>query len=592
MTAQQQATPPPDAGRERLGSKVRPYTRRLAWGALLLLLTQAAEKAAPWLVRIGLDALHERDGIMVRNMALGVIGLSALAWFVRTRSRMQVFNVGRDVEFDLRNQVLSRVHLLGPSFFKRTSTGDIMSRATNDLAQVRLLIGFGALNVVNSGLAFVSSIALMFAVSPHLTLLALIPYPFLGISARLFGRAMFARSAEAQVAIAALSERVQEDVAGTRAQRSLGLEDRQRARFDTVNANAIEKNLRLVSLRALMWPVMMGLSSIGTLIVVWRGGQMVLEGTMTVGEFAAFNAYLAQLVWPTLAFGYLLGIVQRGRASYERVRQILVATPDVAEDDDAVPAKQDGALAVKDLSYEIDGRKILDHISFEVPAGSSLAVVGATGSGKSTLAALLPRLLRTPRGTVFLDGDDVTHVKLSDLRRTIGFAQQEPFLFSTSVAANLALAQDDPAASGARGALEHAASEASVRDEIEQLPDGWSTVVGERGVQLSGGQKQRVALSRALLGAPRVLVLDDPLSAVDARTERAILEALDRAAAGRTMVLVTHRIAAAARCDRVIVLESGRVVEEGKHDDLVKGVGLYARLAARQRLEQEIEALA
>ncbi len=581
-----------DERRERLLEKVRPYAGRLAWGALLLVLTQAAEKAAPWLFRVGLDALHDRDGTTVRDAALGVIGLSALAWFVRTRSRIQVFNVGRDVEFDLRNQVLARVHLLGPSFFKKTSTGDIMSRATNDLAQVRLLIGFGALNVVNSALAFVSAIALMFVVSPRLTLMALVPYPFLAFAARRFGRAMFARSGDAQVAIAALSERVQEDVAGTRALRSLGLEDRQRTRFDQVNENAIEKNLRLVSLRALMWPVMMGLSSIGTLVVVWQGGEMVLSGALTVGEFAAFNAYLAQLVWPTLAFGYLLGIVQRGRASYERVREVLIAAPDVAEDPDAIPAKKVGALKVVDLSYEIDGRRVLDHVSFDVPAGSSLAVVGATGSGKSTLAALLPRLLQTPRGAVYLDGDDVTRLSLSDLRRTVGFAQQEPFLFSTTVAANLGLAQDDPAAPGARAALEHAASEASVKDEIEQLPEAWSTIVGERGVQLSGGQKQRVALSRALLGAPRVLVLDDPLSAVDSRTERAILEALDRAAAGRTMVLVTHRIAAAARCDRVLVLEAGRVVEEGTHDDLVKGRGLYARLAARQRLEQEIAELA
>jgi ATP-binding cassette subfamily B multidrug efflux pump len=583
------AVPTPSG--EHLVDKVRPYAGRLAWGGFLLLVTQCCEKAIPWLFRVGLDALTSRELTTVRNGALGVIALSGLAWFVRTNSRIQVFNVGRDVEFDLRNQVLARIHLLGPSFFRRMSTGDIMSRATNDLGQVRLLVGFGALNVVNSVFAFISSITLMFAVSPSLTGLALIPYPFLTLSAMGFGRAMFKRSGEAQVAIADLAGRVQEDVAGTRIARSLGLEERQRDRFEVVNARAIDKNMRLVSLRALMWPVMMGLSSIGTLIVVWRGGTMVLEGDLSVGQFAAFNAYLAQLVWPTLAFGYLLGIVQRGRASYERVRKILVAAPDVAEAPDAVPAGQNGALSVRGLSYEVSGRKVLSDVSFEVPAGTSLAVVGSTGSGKSTLASLLPRLLSTPEGAVFLDGDDVTKVKLAELRRTIGFAQQEPFLFSTTVEANLALALDEMDPSAARARMEHAASEASVREEIETLPDGWSTIVGERGVQLSGGQKQRVALSRALLGAPRVLVLDDPLSAVDARTEASILSALERAAEGRTLVLVTHRIAAAARCDRVLVLDGGRVVEEGTHEQLARGKGLYARLASRQRLEKEIAEL-
>ena len=542
---------PGEAAAPTLAESVRPYAGRLAFGMVLLVMTQAAEKAIPWMLRLGLDALRDDELAVVQRMALWVIGLAAIAWVVRTASRIQIFNVGRDVEYDLRNALLVRLHALGPSFFRHLSVGEIMSRATNDLAQVRLLVGFAGLNVVNSLLAFVAAISLMFATSPRLTLLALIPYPFIAISATLFARALYSRSSAAQKVIGQLSERVQEDVAGARLVRSLGLEPHQRERFSRTNEEAVARNMALVTLRGLMWPVLFGLSSIGTLIVVWQGGAMVLEGTLSVGEFAAFNAYLGQLLWPTLAFGYILSILQRGRASYERVREILDARPDVREAPDAKPVPREGALDVRDLTFAHQERRVLEHVSFEVPAGGRLAVVGATGSGKSTLASLLPRLLPTPEGTVFLDGEDVTGLRLRELRERIGYAQQEPFLFSTTVEKNLSFALDDPGAPDVHERIRHAAREACVLAEIEGMPDGWSTVVGERGVQLSGGQKQRLALARALLNDPRVLVLDDPMSAVDARTEAAILEALERAAEGRTLILVTHRIAAAARAERI-----------------------------------------
>jgi len=520
-----------------------------------------------------------------------VIAVALGAWAVRTASRIQIFNIGRDVEFDLRNALLARLHQLGPSFFRTLSTGEIMSRATNDLAQVRLLVGFGGLNLVNSTLALGSALAPMPVVPPRPTPLALLPYPFLALAATFFSRAMFKRSNAAQAALAKLSERVQEDVAGVRVVRSLGLEARQAARFEQANEEAVKHNLALVAIRGLMFPVLMGLSSIGTLVVLYQGGLMALEGTLPVGDLAAFNAYLAQLVWPTLAFGYLLAVLTRGRAAFERVTDVLARTPLITEPHDARAAPHGGSIRVRELRYEIDGRAVLDGVSFEVPAGESLAIVGATGSGKSTLAALLARMLPTPAASVFLDGEDLTQLTLRSLRRTVGYAQQEPFLFSTTIEKNLELGLDrglDPASRSAAKRLREATSEAAVLEEIEAMPDGFGTIVGERGVQLSGGQKQRLALARALLDAPPVLILDDPLSAVDARTEGRILEAIDRAAEGRTLILVTHRIAAARRAHRTLVLDAGRVVEEGTHDELVALGGHYARLAERQRLEREL----
>ena len=572
-------------------SYVRPYRRNLLIGVAFLLLTNAAEKAIPWLLQLALDALQSARLQVVRDCALGVIGLALVMWLVRTLSRIWLFNVGRDVEFDLRNDVLERLHELGPSFFRRMSTGEIMSRATNDVGQVRLLVGFAGLNVVNSVVAFTMAISLMLAISPTLTAYALLPFPLLIVITWSFGRAMYKRSRASQAALAQLADRANENIAGIRLVRAMSLEAHELARFGEANDEAVRRTMALVTLRGLMFPILMGVASLGTLIVVWFGGTMVLDGTLTAGQFAAFNAYLGLLIWPTLAFGYILAVVQRGRASFDRVSEILRAEPDVVDRPGAQPPSGPGALEVRDLSFAYGDTTVLDGVSFSVPAGGSLAVLGPTGSGKSTLAALLPRLLLTPKAAVWLDGVDVTDVQLRGLRDAVGYAQQEPFLFSTTVERNLMLALDDPEAEDAEDRIRQAASEACVLAEISDMADGLKTVVGERGVQLSGGQKQRLALARALLRRPKVLVLDDPMSAVDAKTEASILDALDRAKEGRTFVLITNRVAAAARTDRIVVLDQGRVVEQGVHEELLAGGGLYGQIAARQQLEAELETL-
>jgi ATP-binding cassette subfamily B protein len=572
-------------------SYLRPHALDLFVGVLLLLVTNALDKAIPWFLKGAIDALSEGDIETVQWSAIVVFVIAAVMWFVRTASRIRVFNIGRDVEYELRNELLERIHHLGASFFRRMPTGDIMSRATNDLGQVRLLVGFGALNVVNSVFAYAGALGLMLALSPELTLWALVPLPFFAVATRYFSRAMFRMSRESQEALSTLSDRAQESIAGVRLVRAFDIEEHVERRFEDANQNALKRNMRLVALRGVMWPVLSSLSSIGTLVVIWRGGSMVLDKQLTIGEFAAFISYLGQLVGPTMAFGFLLSVVQRGRVSFARVREILDAKPDVEDRAGAKPATTEGEVTVQDLHFSYGDRKVLDGVSFEVSPQDSLAIVGRTGSGKSTIAALLPRLLDTPGDSVFLDGTDVDELELKSLRRAVGYAPQDTFLFSTTIERNVGFGLDDPSAPDAQERIRAATRDAAILDEIEEMPEGFETVVGERGVQLSGGQKQRIALARALLREPAVLVLDDPMSAVDARTERRILEALSRAGEGRTLVLVTNRVAAAALTKRIVILDRGRIVDSGTHEELKARGGFYATLCERQELEAELTAL-
>jgi ATP-binding cassette subfamily B protein len=573
-------------------SRVRPYRGRLLIGLLLLVVTNALDKSIPRLLQQAVDALLDGDLDTVQLFALLVVAFALGMGAARTASRVWIFNVGRDVEFDLRNLILAQLHRLGPSFFSHMPTGETMSRAINDLGQVRAMIAFGLLNLVNSLLAYGIALVFMMQMSRELTLWALLPYPLLIAASRWVGKAMYTRSQGAQEAVGELSARVQETLSGVRIVRAFAIEPEQERIFERANQKALEKNMSLVMIRGFMWPLLMGVGSLGTLLVLWRGTAMVRGGEISVGELVAFLAYSEQLRWPTMGLGYIMAVVQRGRAGWRRILDILDAEPEVVEALDAREPGDEGAVRVEGLRFAYDGGgAVLQDVDFQVPAGGSLAIVGRTGSGKSTLAALLPRLLPTPEASVFLDGDDVTELKLRPLRRAVGYAQQDPFLFSNTIARNIGYRFDDPYVPEAMEQVREAAAEASVLEEIESLPAGFRTVVGERGVQLSGGQKQRVALARALLNEPRVLIMDDPLSAVDAKTEAGILDALERAGQGRTVVLITNRVAAAARCDQVVVLDGGRVVERGTHQELCQGGGFYAQLAARQRLERELAAL-
>ena len=556
-------------------------------GAVTVIVQQLLMAKRDYLVKGAVDAIATHQEQAAAAAAAWMLVVSVTAMFGRLVSRATIFTAGRNVEYELRAVLLAHLHRLGPSFFARFPTGDIMSRATNDLHQVRLLLGFGILNVVASLASTVSALWVMIDISGRLTLAALSTAPILMLVMRWFSGGFFTRTRDNQQSIGRMSDRVLASLAGVRVVRSFAMEEVELAAFEKTNADYLEKSLSLAKLRGSMGPVMGAVSAVGVLVVFWYGGILLIEDPkFTTGDFVAFWMALLRLVWPLMAIGFVTSIVQRGRAGYSRIAAVFEAEPDCKDGDAPAPAEVLGGLRVEGLSYAFGEKLAVEDVAFEVPAGTSLAIVGRTGSGKSTLAALLSRLLPTTPSSVYLDGVDVCDLPLEVVRGAIGYAQQDSFLFSTTVARNIGYALDDP--DGEREAIERAASEAQVLEDILTLAEGFETVVGERGVQLSGGQKQRVALARALIREPAILVLDDPLSAVDARTEAAILQAIERQTKKRTVILVTNRVAAAQRCDQVLVMERGRVIEHGTHDSLLAEGGVYALFAEAQQMEDDL----
>ncbi len=583
----------------RLLPYVLRYRRQFLLGLVCVVLSSTFQLLAPWVLKFAIDdlsrAVTRQKVAMYAALILGVACVRAVFLFLMRRI---IIGASRNIEYDLRNAFFARLQQMPLGYYQARRTGDLMSRATNDLNAVRTMIGPAVMYSASTVLVFAVAIILMSSIDGRLTLIALIPLPLVSISVKYFGSAIHRRFEAIQAQLSDLSAVVQETLSGVRVVRAYNQEPYEVRRFAAANDEYVRRNRILIRLQGLFYPSMTLFLGFGSLLVLWVGSREVIRGRITLGEFVAFNSYLVMLSWPMIAFGWVTNMLQRGMASWKRMLEILDATPDIS-DAHVTPAGRSaaiaGAIEIRDLVFTYPGsdRAVLDRVSLRIERGQTVALVGATGSGKSTLVSLLPRLHEPPPGTVFLDGVDVREIPLATLRGAIGVVPQEPFLFSDTIAENIAFGVQVPGANG-NGDLERrvadAAAVARLDKDVESFPNGYKTAVGERGITLSGGQKQRTALARALMVDPRVLILDDALSAVDTYTEEEILTRLGGVMRQRTAIIVAHRVSTVRGADQIFVLDHGRLVERGSHDALVAHGGLYATLYRRQLLEEELAA--
>ncbi len=546
--------------------------------------------AAPILIGSGIDALREsfstRQLLLYAALLVGVTAVQGILSFLKRRILVAM---SRDIEFEIRDRFFAHLERLSQDFFQHHHTGDLMARGTNDLQAVRMLCGPAIMYSTNTLFTACGALFFMVRIDVGLTLLALCALPLVAWATKVFGQRIHRLFQDVQEQFATVSTDVQENLAGVRVVRAYAQEDSSQSRFQGLNREYVERNRRLIRWTAAFHPLLQGLIGIGFVVVLWYGGGLVAAGTITVGQFVTFTFFLAKLVWPMIAIGWVINLAQRGSASWNRILQILESEPEITEAVDCIREQPTGKVEFDRLSFVYPDQQVpaLSDLDFQVEAGQTVAIVGRTGAGKSTLLSLLCRLWDPPAGSLRLDGRDIREFCLRTLRRAVSVVPQETFLFSASLASNIAFGR--PLASSSD--LQRVVSIAGLDEDLAQMPEGIETRIGERGVTLSGGQKQRVALARALLREPRILLLDDCLSAVDTRTEERILSRLRQEFRGRTVFLVSHRISTVQRADIILVLDRGRIVERGDHERLLEEGGIYADLHRRQQLEEELAAV-
>jgi len=566
-----------------------PYVKRYRWGyaagTLFVFLTNGIWILFPLVLGKAADDLHSgvtRHKLLIyAGLLLAIATTKGIFQFL---TRWIVIGVSRDIEFDLRNDLFQKLESLSYSYYQRHRTGDIMARATNDLSAVRNLLGPAIMYTANTIVLMTGALAFMLSISPRLTLYTFLPLPAASILIQYFGRRIHDRFERIQAMFSDISARAQENFSGARLIRAYVQEDAEIRAFEAENQEYIRRSLKLVRLMGMLWPTLELIMGCAVVLVLWLGGREVLGAHISVGQFVSFSTYMMQLTWPVIALGYVINLFQRGTASLVRLNEIMQEQPEIKDAPGAQDREIAGEIEFRGLNFSYNGKQVLHDLNLRVPAGSSLAIVGPTGSGKTTLVSLVPRIYDAEPGTVLIDGRPIRDYSLASLRKNIGFVPQETFLFSDRIRENIALGVD----AATDQEIHNAADAANIATDIEGFPDGYDTMVGERGITLSGGQKQRTAIARALIRNPKILILDDALSSVDTHTEDKILNHLRDVMQGRTTIFISHRVSTVRNADRIAVLHGGRIVELGTHDELLALNGYYSDLYNKQLLEEEL----
>ncbi|MGO9482064.1 MAG: ABC transporter ATP-binding protein [Candidatus Kryptoniota bacterium] len=574
----------------RLSPYLKKHKRVLFIGLMCIVLSNVFGNPIPLIVGSAIDELKRNPTpVKLMEYGAGIISLMVLSGYFTFLTRQTIIVTSRRIEYDLVNDFYSHIQKLSHPFFLNTPTGDLMAHATNDISAVRNVLGPGIMYTSDTITSFIMVIGIMLFLSVRLTLYSLIPLPFVSAAIYYIGRLVNRHFEGIQAQYSVLTARAQETIAGIRVVRSYVREDYETERFRVQSRDYLKKNLVLAQIQSVMWPLLGVLTGASTVIVLWRGGIDVIRSSISLGTIVAFALYLGFLTWPMIAFGWVVNIFQRGAASMGRLNKIFDTPPDIKDDEatDHSIRNIDGSISFKNVSFRFPSKEdyALRNVNLEIEKGVTLAIVGRTGTGKSTIVNMLPRLFDCTSGEVLIDDVPIRKIPLEILRRNIGYVQQETFLFSDTIANNIAYGVEHTT----REEIERAARVSQIHNDIEAFPNGFDTVVGERGITLSGGQKQRVGIARAIIRKPKILILDDALSAVDTYTEEEILIQLRQVMAERTSIIISHRISTVKDADVIIVLDGGEIVEHGTHEALVVENGIYADLYNRQLLEEELQ---